>query len=335
MNSVIYSLADNLLREQLDANSVLIANVLLNNGSSTIYEVIEESKLSFNDVKNSLVVLLQHKLISFVDVKDTTGAVQKTVYSINLQQILFRLKLPIVLSLVDNLFGPNGVAIVQTFASLGVLSAFDCIDQVIARSENKIAEGLLEKILISLIKKGFLIETSEVKVEKVKGNSKNSFDPLIYDKTADKPRKLFLNSVRIEKELLNQQIIGYVSQKVNMQAGLVASFLLNLNNSSKIEKISFTLDELISSVEESGQKFKKETLISNVELMNADEFKFIEKGTLNGEGEQIYIFNAPLIGQDLKSCLVERQVEEQLSNQHLRIFRFLNRCGPLDMKNVL
>jgi hypothetical protein len=54
----------------------------------------------------------------------------------------------------------------------------------------------------------------------------------------------------------------------------------------------------------------------------------------NDNGLKTYCVNIDSITHVIKTKTLEKIIEQQFTSNHVRIYRLLSRCGPLDLKNV-
>lgn len=55
----------------------------------------------------------------------------------------------------------------------------------------------------------------------------------------------------------------------------------------------------------------------------------------NDNGQKTYCINIDSITEFIKTKTIEKIIEQQFSSNHVRIYRVLSKCGPLDLKNVI
>ena len=155
----IYSLVELILKDLFSKEVSEIGKDLLYNGVSTIPEIQKRLKMTFENVKNVLIILLQNKLCSCSEL--TRNNVKVIGYELEVDNVIHTLLFPKMLLMVNDKYGENGVMIFEEFMQFGILSAFQVFEQVKNRIEmegkRKINESNMNKIKLTFIK---LIESN-------------------------------------------------------------------------------------------------------------------------------------------------------------------------------
>jgi hypothetical protein len=95
------SLIHLIIKEEFGEIGALIVNLILQNGELSVIELVSQSKLSFDEVKHSLVVLIKHNIVYFVnkanlhnteDGQAPKDLIEDFVYCISIQDVLHRLR---------------------------------------------------------------------------------------------------------------------------------------------------------------------------------------------------------------------------------------------------
>ena len=124
----IYDLVQNLLKSLYSKEISDLAIYLLKNGASTLYEIQSGLKLSFENVKNYLIIMLQNNLIEKVQV--TRNDTKMISYEIKLEQILNILFYPRTLNFIEKKYGEDARLIFEQFIEFGVLTLKQLIEQI-------------------------------------------------------------------------------------------------------------------------------------------------------------------------------------------------------------
>ncbi len=99
------SLVQHLIREDFGDQCAMVANLILQNGELSLVEIIGQTKLPFEEIKNVLVVLIKHNIIIFLNkanppnvdqAKGPADLIEDFVYKVSVKDVLSRLRfLPI------------------------------------------------------------------------------------------------------------------------------------------------------------------------------------------------------------------------------------------------
>ena len=95
------SLIQLLIREDFGDTCSMVANLILQNGELSLIDIIAQTKLPFEEVKNVLVVLIKHNLVVFFNkanppnvdqVNGPNDLIEDFVYRISVEDVLYRLR---------------------------------------------------------------------------------------------------------------------------------------------------------------------------------------------------------------------------------------------------
>ena len=133
----VYDLVKMILKEYYSKEISDLGSDLLYNGSSTIFEIQSRLKLSFENVRNYLIIMLQNNLIQ----KDfvTRNEVKFDSYELNFDQILNILLFPRTLNFIEKKYGNYGRMIFEQFIGFGVLTLKQVVEQI--QNEPKNGKG--------------------------------------------------------------------------------------------------------------------------------------------------------------------------------------------------
>jgi len=175
LNNSIYELIEIILKEQFSEDVSNIAKELLYQGPSSIVDLMKRLSLDFLSIRNALIILLQNKLIKFEELirKDS----KDIVYEIEIPNILNILRFPKILYHISQLFGENSVLIFEEFMQFGILSAGQCIEQIIFKLQNvkKINNSYINNIksvFLKLVEENYLTQVINLKSQELKKSGK-------------------------------------------------------------------------------------------------------------------------------------------------------------------
>ena len=146
-----YDLVQIVLNELYSKEISDLAVDLLKNGGGTLFEIQSRLKLSYENIKNYLIIMLQNNLIQKKEI--SRNDVKNTSYEINLEQILNILFFPRSLSFIEKKFGEYARLIFEQFIEFGVLTLKQIIEQIqnIKNNGNNL-EQIKSNVLDILIK---------------------------------------------------------------------------------------------------------------------------------------------------------------------------------------
>ena len=147
----IYDLVELILNEQFSKEVSDIGRDLLYNGVSSIPEIQSRLRLSFDNVKNVLIILMQNKLCSSTElIKKDTKVIG---YEIIIENVLNILLFPKILYIGKNKFGEYGTMIFEEFMQFGILSSIQVFEQVKNKIEKtrKFNNAMMNKIKVHLL----------------------------------------------------------------------------------------------------------------------------------------------------------------------------------------
>ena len=124
----IFELYKIILKELYSKDISDLAIDLLMNGKSTLFEIQSRLKLSFENIKNYLIIMLQNNLIQKKQI--TRNDVNYTSYEIKPEQILNILFFPRSLNFIEKKYGENARLIFEQFIEFGVLTLKQIIEQI-------------------------------------------------------------------------------------------------------------------------------------------------------------------------------------------------------------
>ena len=161
----VYELVILILNEQFSKEISDLGRDLCYNGSSTIPEIMQRMKLSFENVRNILILLLQNKLVTTKEINRKENKI--IVYEIIIDNVLNILLFPKMLTYVNKKFGEYSELIFEQFMQFGILSSYQIKEQVkLILSKNKPVNKLIvDKVinsLITLIEYNYVIQAKKL-----------------------------------------------------------------------------------------------------------------------------------------------------------------------------
>lgn len=380
----IYELIEIILEEQFGKKVSTLGISLLNNGPSSILEIMKLNGSDYVEVRDSLIILLQNKLIIFQEVSRKENI--EIIYELDVENILNYLRFPKILYFINNHFDQNAMLIFEEFMKFGILSAGQIFEQVKDKIEAENGERNILQInnlklkFLQLIESGYITQSvqkkpvelkkdkkkedkkqlsnkkkkkamsagleedeSESKVNKSIVNSNiDDENPLVFNKEKKKFYFFCLNFDKIINELKCEIVVDLVSQKMGGQAGNLAGIMLRKNpglsfREGKTSPIS--VEEIMKTL---GTNYKdkkisqeKQDSIKNIlDEMVREENDFAVNWGSNESGS-CYCLNLESIAKLLKTKTIEKIIEQEFTPDHIRIYRLLSKCGPLDSKNIM
>jgi len=177
LSNSIYELIEIILKEQFPEDVSLIAKELLNQGPSSIMNLTKKLSLDFLTVRNSLIILLQNKLIKFDEIirKD----LKEIVYEIEISNVLNILRFPKILYYISLIFGENAVLIFEEFMQFGILNAGQCIEQLVFKLQavkniNNTYINNIKRVFLNLVEESYLIQVINIKNQELKKKEKGT-----------------------------------------------------------------------------------------------------------------------------------------------------------------
>ena len=120
----VYELIKMLLQEFYSKEISDVGLDLLYNGASTLFEIQSRLKLSFENVRNYLIIMLQNNLIQKKIIT------RNNLYELKDEQILNILLFPRTLNFIEKKYGNHGRMIFEQFIGFGILTLKQIIEQM-------------------------------------------------------------------------------------------------------------------------------------------------------------------------------------------------------------
>ena len=190
----VFELVEIILSERYSKEIIEIAKDLLKNGLSTIPEIKGRLKLSFENIRNILIILLQNRLINCQEI--FRNEIKYIGYEINIDNILNILLYPRLCVFAKEKFGDFGLYIFEEFMNFGILNSPQLIEQIKNKintnnkntKDNNNLNAKIKTVLINLIEKNYIVQAKN----NINNNDKqNNNKELISQKKRKKRKFLF------------------------------------------------------------------------------------------------------------------------------------------------
>ena len=133
----VYDLIRMILKEMYSKDISDLGMDLLYNGKSTLFEIQTRLRLSFENIRNYLIIMIQNSLIQKNEI--VRNKTKFTYYEIKIEQILNILLFPRTLNFIEKKYGNYGKMIFEQFIEFGVLTMQQIIEQI--QNEQKNVNG--------------------------------------------------------------------------------------------------------------------------------------------------------------------------------------------------
>ncbi len=288
----VYELVVLILNEQFSKEISDLGRDLCYNGISTIPEIMQRMRLSFESVRNILIVLLQNKL---VNTKEIIKKENKTIaYEIIIDNVLNILLFPKILTYINKKYGEYAELIFEQFIQFGILSSYQIREQVkLAVSKNKsINKSIIDKItnsLITLIENNYIIQAQK----------------LVFDNKAN--RISFENKIKRGKKSKNEKIVNTEKENKNNKSNKKEKKKKELHLEKENEKIT----KLIINDE------NEEISTTNNKIENNNENEINHPLLIDKKTNQFFYFfiNYEHIISEFKSEIIIDFINQKLSTQ--------------------
>jgi len=160
-----------LIKEDFGETAAHVSNILLQNGELSMGELVQQSNLPFNEVKQNVIVLIKHNIIVFFNKSNPLGTqpsepsvnlIEDFVYRISVQDVLYRLRFAKVLFHIGKIYGNPAQAIMEDFIANGRLTVSDCVAEMEEHKKDEtienFSEGEVLEALAGLIKGQYIIQ---------------------------------------------------------------------------------------------------------------------------------------------------------------------------------
>lgn len=162
----------------------------------------------------------------------------------------------------------------------------------------------------------------------------NIDNSLLFDENSNEEYYFSLDYKKLIDLLRIDSFLDLISKKINTQIGFLCKVFVEYGSFNfdllKTTKPLSTFE--LCNINKDLLKINLDELIKN---MKADDHNLIKVYGTNEIGKEVYIIDFNYINQILKEKIIEKILTQSLSNIHARIYRLLNKTGPLDLKNIM
>jgi len=169
------SLIQLLIREDFGDTCAMVANLILQNGELSLIDIIAQTKLPFDEIKNVLVVLIKHNIIIFLNkanppnVDQAAGPsdlIEDFVYRVSVKDVLYRLRFAKILHHIGTIYGGLVQTVMEQFIENGRLTVSDILAEIEEHKNPEIIGEYSEKEILeaiaTLIKGQYLVQVEKV-----------------------------------------------------------------------------------------------------------------------------------------------------------------------------
>ena len=188
----VYDLVKTLLKEFYSKEISDVGLDLLYNGGSTLFEIQTRLKLSFENVRNYLIIMLQNNLIE--KKIETRNEIKYNIYELKYEQILNILLFPRTLNFMEKKYGNYGRMIFEQFIEFGMLTLKQIIEQIQNDQKNEkgttfeLIKTQVVDLFIKLYEDNFIVNSERSNEEENYYSSNNTNNNLSENKEEKKKK---------------------------------------------------------------------------------------------------------------------------------------------------
>ena len=229
----VYDLIKMILKELYSKEISDLGMDLLYNGASTLLEIQSRLRLSFENTRNYLIIMLQNNLIQKKSLSRNGG--KFIAYELKLDQILNILLFPRTLNFIEKKYGDYGRRIFEQFINFGVLTLLQVVEQIQNDQKNGNNFDLVKAQVVELFIK--LYEDNLIIYSERANEEENTYKPfnnknLLGNKDELKKNK---KSAKKEKEMSKVDKRGKSKKKKKNEKESKKSKDISLNESEDEE----------------------------------------------------------------------------------------------------
>ena len=289
----IYNLTKMLLTEIYSKEISDVGLDLLYNGPSSMFDIQSRLKISFENIRNYLIIMLQNNVIKKSN--NSTNDSKSFSYELNTDQILNILLFPRTLNFIEKKYGTYAKMIFEQFIEFGVLTLEQIVEQIQNEKKNGIgnnSEFIKAKIVELFIK---------MHEDNIIMYSERSIDDESYYSPIVKSTNSIINKEAIKKgkknEKKNTEKKGKSNKKKKIDKDEIRNRNIKLNEEEDEEE-----DE--ANVLDSADKEQKEKNLNNYE-------EFYENNTKNN---MHFYINFEQIKAEFKSEIIIDYINNNISH---------------------
>ena len=192
----VYNLIKMLLKEIYSKDISDLGMDLLYNKNSTLLEIQSRLKLSFENVRNYLIIMLQNNLIQKKKIK--RNEIKYTAYELKCEQILNILLFPRLLNFIEKKYGNYGKMIFEQFILVGILTLRQIIEHINNSYNNgnnfELLKAQVVEFFVKLYEDNLIMYSERTNEEEnYYSSSPNKYNNLINKENNKKNNKKFSN----------------------------------------------------------------------------------------------------------------------------------------------
>ncbi|KAJ1799959.1 RNA polymerase III subunit C82 [Coemansia sp. RSA 2399] len=153
-------LSKRLIREYYGPIVETVAGVLIRDGRLPLGLLIKNTKLTAREVKQALVVLIQHGVVTHATSKE--GMRATTYYSANTRTVLRLQRAGLYLALVEERMGKEGVLVLRTIMGSGSVSIGTVKAQLGASEWSRAAQSKLDAVVDKMVRERFIVAVTPI-----------------------------------------------------------------------------------------------------------------------------------------------------------------------------
>ncbi|KAJ1663623.1 RNA polymerase III subunit C82 [Coemansia sp. RSA 1813] len=221
------NLSKRLIREYYGPIVEIVAGVLIRDGRLPLGLLIKNTNLTAREVKQALVVLIQHGMVTHATSKDG-GARVVAYYSANMRGVLRLQRMGLYLALVEERMGKEAVSVLRAIMASGNISIGAVKEQLGASEWSQAAQIKLDAVVGRLVRERFIVAVTPIdmitKVDKIMEAEAVELDKLAVLPTAKELVTIRhkINDMQ-EQEYHNATVVGIKRAADNDPAGSHAS----------------------------------------------------------------------------------------------------------------
>ena len=257
----VYDLIKMILKEIYSKEISDLGMDLLYNGASTLFELQSRLRLSFENIRNYLIIMLQNNLIQKKSISRNEGKFIS--YELKFEQILNILLFPRTLNFIEKKYGNYGRMIFEQFINFGVLTLQQVIEQIQNDQKNGNNCDLIKSQVIELFIK--LYEDNLVMYSERASEEENNYKPfsnknLLGNKEEIKKNK---KSAKKEKEVTKVEKRGKSNKKKKKEKKSAKSKNIKLNESEDEEDEDERILNIVEKNSSKNSLYKNEEFYEN------------------------------------------------------------------------
>lgn len=166
MSETIFNLVELLIEELYSKEVAGICKDLILNGDSNIYDIVKRTSREFSFVRDSLITLLQNRLVKVIDNSKSKDWMEYT-YSLDINMCLNVIRYPKILYFINIKFGQYAKEIVEHLMMNGVLTSsqiVECVEGSLGFSSTKQATEInnVRRNLLRLLEENIIVRSSNI-----------------------------------------------------------------------------------------------------------------------------------------------------------------------------